>query len=179
MSKVNELINEIRTNLSQTSSSAKDEERVMRAMLNDREYKVDVYSKEGKIGEFCPAEEARNMIASVIASTVKISNEEAKKLADAHEFKKSESQAMINISKEFINTYLQTGRKLPLGGRKYSDVKLSEKHVEATTKAYQRKIGVNADGSPRYEKAFADVKAHNTIRVHSSCPEWIKNGTIK
>mgnify|MGYP000952907046 CR=1 FL=1 len=171
--KVVELVNEIKTNLTQTSSSTKDEERVMRAMLNDREYTVDIYSKEGKTGTFCPAEEVRNMLTSVISSAVKISADEAKKLADEHEFKKSESQAMINISKEFINTYLQTGRKLPLGGRETSDVSLSKKDVKASIRTYPRKVGVNPDGTARYDHPEAPVKAHSSVRVHSSCPPWV------
>lgn len=172
--KMNELIQEISSNLTQVSSSAKDEERVMRAMLNDREYKVGVFSKEGKVGEMCPAEEAREMLGSVIASTVKISQDEAKKLADQHDFKKSESQAFVNISKEFVNTYVQTGRKLPLGAREKSDVAVSLKKIEDTSRTYPRKVGVGADGKGIYEKAETSVKAHESIKVHSSCPAWVE-----
>lgn len=171
---VENLISEIDTVRSQVSSSSKDEERVMRAMLNDREYKVGIYTKEGKTGEICPAQEARGMITSVIKSATKVSVEEAAKLADAHEFSKSESQAMINISKEFVNTFMQTGRKLPLGGRETSDVSLSLKKVEDSVRSYPRKIGVDAEGEGIYGTAEANIKAHKSIRVHSSCPDWVK-----
>ena len=42
MENVNELIKEIRTNVEKTrkSASSQDEVKVMRAMLNDKEYKV-------------------------------------------------------------------------------------------------------------------------------------------
>lgn len=172
--KVDELVNEIKTNLTQTSSSNRDEERVMRAMLNDREYKVGVYTKEGMVGEYCPAEDVRSMLTTVIANTVKISQEEAKSLADNHEFKKSESQTMVNLSKEFVNSYLQTGRKLPLGGREKSDVSLSRKEIPDSIVTYPKRVGVNADGSVKYENGKAEVKAHESVRVHSSCPKWIK-----
>ena len=44
MENVRNLVNEIRTGLTQKSSSQKDEVRVMKAMLNDRDYVVDVYN---------------------------------------------------------------------------------------------------------------------------------------
>lgn len=173
MSKVQELLVEIRSNLNQTYSSAKDEERVMRAMLNDQDYSVGVYSKEGKIGDFCPSETARTMVASVISSTTGVSKDEAQKLANEHVFKKSESQAFVDISKEFINTYTQTGRKLPLGGREKSDVALSLKELDERKVTYPKKVGVNADGKGIYENGEVTVKAHNSLKVHSVCPDWI------
>lgn len=174
MSKVQELLVEIRSNLNQTYSSTKDEEKVMRAMLNDKEYSVGVYSKEGKIGEFSPSEAARSMIASVVSATTGVSKDEAQKLADDHVFKKSESQAFVDISKEFVNTYTQTGRKLPLGGRQKSDVALSLKELDERKVTYPKKVGVNPDGTGRYENGEALVKAHNTLKVHSVCPDWVE-----
>jgi hypothetical protein len=145
--RVNELVKEIKSNLSQTSSSQKDEVRVMRAMLNDTEYKVGIYSKDGKEGEYCPADDARKMISSVISSATKIPAAEAEKLAHNHEFSKNEATSMIGISKEFVNTFLETGRKLPLGGREKSNVALSIKEVESSTRTYPKKVGVNSDGT--------------------------------
>jgi hypothetical protein len=173
MEQVKSLISEIKTNLSQTSASQKDEVRVMRAMLNDTSYKVDIYEKEGKVGEYCPAEDARKMITSVIASAAKVPTAEAEQMASAHEFKKSEAETFINISKEFTNTYIQTGRKLPLGGRATSDVALSEKHVDATDRPYPKKTGVDQEGKDIYIKAIAKVPAHDSVKVYSPCPAWI------
>lgn len=173
MENVRNLVNEIRTGLTQKSSSQKDEVRVMKAMLNDREYVVDVYG--GAEGEtFCPAKEAREMISSVIKSTTKISGEEATKLADAHEFNNKEASSMIGISKEFVNTYLETGRKLPLGGRAQSDVSLIQKEVAESERAYPKRVGVNEDGTPKYDRAMVPVKAHKSVKVIAPCPEWIK-----
>ena len=174
MSTVTSLVKEIKDGLSQVSSSNKDEIRVMQAMLNDKDYKVDIYGKDGKEGTYCPAEDAREMIASVISSAAKIPQAEAAKLADDYEFKKSEATTMINISKEFVNTYLQTGRKLPLGGRAKSDVALSLKEVEEGVRTYPKKVGVDAAGKPIYQKAEAKIAAHESIRVSSSCPSWIE-----
>lgn len=173
MENVKNLVSEIKSGLSQKSSSQKDELRVMKAMLNDKEYEVSVYGGE-TVGTFCPAKEARDMIASVIKTTTKMSGEEAAKLADAHEFSNKEAASMIGISKEFVNTYLNTGRKLPLGGRENSDISLIQKEVKATTRSYPKRVGVNEDGTPRYEREEAPVKAHVTAKVIGSCPSWVK-----
>ena len=62
MENVKELVSGIRAGLSQKSASQKDELRVMKAMLNDRDYEVTVYG--GAENEtFCPAREAREMIS--------------------------------------------------------------------------------------------------------------------
>ncbi len=173
MDKVTTLVKEIREGLSQTSSSQKDEVRVMRTMLNDREYKVDIYGKEGKVGQYCPAEDARAIAASIISSAAKIPAAEAVKLSESYEFSKNEAILMIDLSKEFVNTFLQTGRKLPLGGREKSNVSLAIKDVESTTRTYPKKVGVNNDGTPRFGKGEVQVNAHQSVRVFAPCPPWV------
>ena len=93
---------------------------------------------------------------------------------DGYTVRKTEAAAMVGISKEFVNTYLKTGRKLPLGAREKSDVSLSLKKVEATTRVYPQKIGVNDDGSDKFSKTPTKVPAHDSIRVHAPCPSWVK-----
>lgn len=175
MDTVNEILKDIKSNLSQVNASQKDETRVMRAMLNDRTYEVGIYGKEGQTGTFCPAKEARVMIASVMSSAAKIPQAEAEALADKHEFKKSEATIMVDISKEFVmNTYLESGRKISLGGRTTSDVSLSRKHVDAHVAHYPKQIGFDSNGKAKYGPGEAHVKAHDTVKVHSSCPAWVK-----
>ena len=171
---VQEIINEIRSGLSQTSSSARDEIRVMKALLNDTTFKVGVYDKTGKVAERCPSEEIRGMVAGIVASTTKINSAEAKQLVNNYEFKKSDAATMIDFSKDYINTALSTGRKIPLGATATSNISISKKEVEAKTRHYPKRIGVNGDGSPKCETAEAVVPAHDSIRVFSPCPSYIK-----
>lgn len=174
MSTLNELIKEIKGGLTQIASSGKDEVRVMKEMLNDTEYTVGVYSREGKIGEYCPAEDVRTMLSNVVSSVTKISKEESEKLVETYKFKNSDAQVVVNVSKEFINTYMSTGRKLPLGGRERSDVNLALKDVKETVKTYPKRNGCDEEGNPIFQHPKAKVKAHESIRVIASCPEWIK-----
>lgn len=174
MSKTNELLNEIRNGLSQCSSSQKDEVRVMQSMLNDREYVVGIYGKEGKVSDYCPAEEYRKMLTGVVASTTKIGKEEAAQLTNKYEVTKSDASVMVGISKEFVNTYLNTKRKLPLGGREKSNYELSIKENQATTKKYPKQVGIGSDGKGVYESTPKNVPAHNSIKAHGGCPSWVK-----
>lgn len=172
--KVNELVKDIRSNLSQVGSSRKDEVRVMRAMISDDSYVVDVYGKNGVESTYSPAADFKAMGASIISSAAKIPQAEAAKLMSDYEPKKGEAESMVNISKEFVNTFLQTGRKLPLGGRAMSDVSLSLKQVPEGTRQYPLKVGVDDNGNPIYSKAPTTVAAHEGIRVYAPCPPWVK-----
>ena len=171
---VKALVNEIKAGLSQTSSSHKDEVRVMKAMLNDPTFEVDEYGKDGVIGSYNPCKDFRNMCTSIISSAAKIPQAEATNMMENYEVKKSEADSMVRISKEFTNTFLHTGRKLPMGARAKSDVSLSLKEVAPSTRLYPQKVGVNEDGSSKYSKAPTTVPAHEAIRVHAPCPSWIK-----
>lgn len=174
MSETSKLIEEIREGLSQKSASQKDEVRVMRSILNDKDYVVGVYGAAGKVGEYCPSEDARKMAASIINTTTGVSKEEAATLADNHQFSNSEASSMVGISKEFINTYSQTTRKLPLGGRETSNVSLQGVHVEASTTRYPKKVGIGSDGKGVYESTVKSVPTHDKIKASAPCPTWVK-----
>lgn len=171
---VTALIQEINTNLKQTSSSRKDEVAVMQAMLSDPEYEVNIYGKDGIEGTYNPTNDFRSMCASIISNAAKVPVAEATQLMSDYSVRKSEATSMVNISKEFVNTFIHTGRKLPLGAREKSDISLSIKNVEAATRMYPQKIGVNDDGSDRYSKTPTTIPAHESIRVHAPCPSWVK-----
>lgn len=147
------------------SSNRKDEVNVMRAMLNDPTFKVGIYDKSGKIDDYCPSESFRKMISGVVASTTKISQQEAASLVEGYEFTKSDAAAVVGLSKEFINTYITTRRKLPLGGREFFNVTLELKKIEERTASVPSK-----DGS----RISSTIPAHYGIKATSPCPSWVK-----
>lgn len=174
MSELTTVIEGIKENLSQRSASQKDEVKVMQTMLNDKEYSATVYGSEGAIGTYCPAADARSMLTSVIADTTKISKNEAAALADAHQFSKAEASSMIGVSKEFINCYMQTGRKLPLGGREMSNASLIGIDMAESTTRYPKKVGIDESGNAIYENTEKAVPAHLKVKSSSPCPAWVK-----
>ena len=174
---VNSLVEDIKKNLSQCSASRKDEMRVMQAMLSDPDYEVNVYGKTGVVDTYNPCKDFRSMCSSIISSAAKVPTAEAETMMNNYSVKKNEASSMVNISKEFINTYLHTGRKLPLGGREMSDISLTLKNVPAKVRPCPHKIGVNEDGSNMYSRNPTTVEAHESIKVQAPCPAWIKGSS--
>lgn len=174
MENVKTLITEIKENLSQVNSSQKDEVRIMKAMINDPEYKVGIYGKNGQEGTYCPREDAVGIVSSILHNAASMPTAEADVVAEKYEFSRNEATAMIGISKEFINTYIQTRRKLPLGGRENFDISISGKEVKASTKTYPEKKGFDENGNPIWGKGEKKIKAHMSAKIHASCPPWVK-----
>ena len=163
MENVQDLIKEIAgvTGTSRTcTASRKDEVRIMKAMMNDKEYKVAVYDKNGQTGFICPSQELRDMCATVLSATTKISAAEAEHL--------------IEFSKEFVHTYLHTGRKLPLGGREKSNVAFSLKSISEGYRTYPKCIGVDKDGNKQYAAGKTHVNAYESVKVHAPAPAWVE-----
>lgn len=174
MQKLTDLITGIRVGLTQQSASKKDEVEVMQAMLNDTSYEVGVYTKDGLQETFNPSAKAREIVISVLQNTAQLNAEEAKLLGDSHEFSKKEAQNFIDVSKEFINTYTQTNRRLPLGGRENSDVTLIRKEVAESTRAFPYKTGTE-NGKDVFEIRETVTPAHESLKSSGSCPAWLKN----
>lgn len=166
MESARKIIAEVTDGVNQRSASRKDEITVMRAMMNDTNFSVDVYDKEGKVGEYFPSKEVRKVVSNVVAATTKLPIKEATDLVNSYEFTKADAQAMVNLSKEFVNTYLHTGRKLPLGGRINSNIELMWKDVAERTAGIPSK-----DGRARTETF---VPAHGGIKASNPCPSWVK-----
>ena len=175
MENVQNLINEIKDNLTQKSSSKKDEVRVMKAMLNDTSYKVAVYDKSGKTGEYCPAESAKQIVSSVLQHSAGISNTEADALAVNYEFGTTEAENMVNISKEFINSYVHTGRKINMGGRERSNVSIELQELEASSRPFPKVVGIDNNGKKIYGRGMSKVGAYESLKITAPCPAWIDN----
>ena len=176
---VKDVIANIAETRTQTSANSKDENRVALAMLNDPTYVVDIYNKEGIVGQYSPYAETRDMISNIIKDTAKISEGEAKKLAENYQFDKKNSQAMINFGKEFVLTYLQTGRKLPMGCREKSNCSLIKITKDARTSSFPVPNGVDANGEKIYTTTTGTTPAYESIRVSGACPAHLKNKAKK
>jgi hypothetical protein len=171
--KVQVLIDEIKGTITQVTSSRKDEVRVMRAMMNDSSYEVGIYSKEGKVDAFNPSKAIRTMVASAMSGSAKIPQNEASALMENYEFKRAEAEALVDVSKEFINTYVHCGRKIQLGGREKSDVSLSLKEIEAGNRPYPKQVGVDANGNKMFTRGEAFVPGYESLKVYAPCPTWV------
>ena len=132
-----ELMAEIKeTTKKQKSANKIDEIRVMRAMLNDPDFQISIYDKnKGYIGSRCPHENATEFVANVCSAVTGIDNKSASELASNYEFTKKDAIFMLETSRDFTNTYLETGRKLPMIQNEKSQAELFVRPVEAKEKA--------------------------------------------
>ena len=157
------------------AASQKDEIAVMRAMINDKDFKVQVYDRNGATDQFIsPSDNARSIGSKILTRTTKMPRAESNTLMSEDEFTNKDAEAFVNISKEFISGYMDTGRKLPLGKREKSDISLSRKIVEPSTKGTPIKVDVDANGNDVWETKTTYRPGHESIRVHAPHPPYIK-----
>ena len=164
----------IKAGLTQKSASKKDEVLVMQAMLNDRKYTVDVYGKDGVQGQYNPSKDFRGVVSDIMSSAAHMQKAEAEKIVDGYDFKRNHAESMVSVAKEFINTYMETGRKMKLGGRKTSDVSIVKKDFAAGMRRYPTQIGVTDDGKPINGSSEVWVGAYSGIKASSPCPPCIR-----
>lgn len=166
---VKNLVNSIKEDLNhQTSSSMKDEVSVMMAMMNDKTYIVEELGKDGQVvGTFCPAEIATRMAANIIKGATKVSTAEAEELANSYEFGKKEATAMVTLSKEYINTYLDCGRKIKFGNREGKSLVLSQKEKETYECKFPKKVGYDSNGNAQYELSTTTIKGYKEVKANS------------
>lgn len=156
------------------TKSQKNELSVMVAMMNDPSYQVDVYSAGGYQGIYCPAQSIRRVISNSMAAMTGMSRMETDGLVARHEFNNHDAKEMLSFTKEFVHTYLKTGRKLPLGGREMSNVSLKLKQVPAGFVSYPVKVGEDSEGHAICESKNAYVGSYETVKVYGPCPAWRK-----
>lgn len=172
---VMECIQDIRKVRTQTAANARDELRVAQAMLNDRDFVVDVYGKSGVVGQYCPYLEMRTMLANAIREVTHMSQKESTELAMGYTYDRNAAQSMVNFSKQYVLTYTETGRKLPLGCREHSNISLLQKHKEAKISSFPMPTSVDADGNKVYASKTSITPEYDTMRVIGTCPAHLKN----
>ena len=165
---VKSVVSSIKKDLRQSSSSSKDEVTVMMAMMNDKTYKVDELGKDGQVvSTYCPAEVAQDLAATIIKSATKVSAAEADELAKNHTFGRKEATAMVTMSKEFVNTYLDCGRKIKFGNREGKSLVLSQKDKEASNCTFPKRTGYDESGKPIYQLASTEIAAYKEVKAVS------------
>ena len=165
---VKEMVSTIKKDLRQSSASSKDEVSVMMAMMNDKSFTVDELGADGQVvSTYCPAEVVQDLAANIIKGSTKVSTAEAEELAKNHQFGKKEAGAMVTLSKEFVNVYLDSGRKLKFGNREGKSLVLSQKDKEASTCNFPKRVGYSEDGKAIYQLSTSEIPAYKEVKAVS------------
>ena len=125
------LIQSIIERTSQTAVNKADEVILMQCMLNDKSYKVPIYDRnKGYVGSRCPREEALGIAVDTLSGVTGMTHAEAEALTNEYQFTKKDASRYINLGKDFIGTYMQTGRKMILTSDPRGESSINYKYVE-------------------------------------------------
>lgn len=157
---INDLMKEIKeVTQKQKAASRVDEIRVMKMMLNDPEYKVSVYDRNrGLIGTRCPREEAVKFVTSTTCAITGLETKSATELASNYEFSKKDAMFFLDNSRDFMETYLSTGRKYPIMQTVDSEAALFIKPVASRVKSNPSSVGASTT-IPSFEKVVCRSKS--------------------
>lgn len=130
------LVNEIKKSTNQIAINKVDEIRVMKCMLNDKDFSLGVYDKNlGYIGERSPHEEAVNFVKNVISGATGLDGRDSRHLAENYEFTKRDAGFLIDNMRDFIQVYTGTGRKINIMQTAATEACLYTKPIEAGKKS--------------------------------------------
>jgi len=147
--------------------SAKDETQIMMGILNDTSFKVTTNVTKECAGELhCPAELFKSVIASAISDTTKMSRDEATSLAESFEISPKDANSMVQVSKDFINTTLDCGKRISLG-----DLPTRKVSLETKTVAERERECIKPQTK---EKITVKTPEYNTVKAIGKCPDWLK-----
>ena len=134
-SELEQMISEIKKSTSQVSINKVDENRVMRCMLNDPDFRLGVYDKNlGYVGDKCPHEEAVSFVKNIIMGATGLDGKDSKHLAENYEFTKRDANFLLENMRDFTQVYMSTGRKMNIMQSAATEACIFAKSVPAGTK---------------------------------------------
>lgn len=131
-----ELVLEIKKGTKQVSINKIDEVRVMKCMLNDKDFELGVYDKStGYVGQRNPHNEAVNFVKNIISGATGLDGKDSRHLAENYEFTKRDANFLLDNMRDFIQVYTGTGRKINIMQTSATEACLFTKPIEASTKS--------------------------------------------
>jgi len=165
-STLSEMIAEIKANTKQVAINRNDEVRVMKEMLNDPNFNVSIYEKStGYVGQRCPREEATGFVKNIIQATTGLDARDSKHLADNYEFTKRDATFLLTNMRDFMSTYLSTGRKINIVQSANAEANLFARDVKPLVKTIPA-----SEGSK--ETKQITTAAYTKIVSNSKCPKY-------
>ena len=130
------VIDEIKQNTKQIAINKVDENRIMRCMLNDKDFRIGIYDRNlGYIGEKCPHDEAVTFVKNIISGSTGLDGKDSKHLAENYEFTKRDAGFLLDNMRDFIQVYTSTGRKINIMQTEDTEACLFTKQVPSSTKS--------------------------------------------
>lgn len=159
---MNEVLKEI-AEANSNKASDKTNAAIMRAMITDKDFNITVFDGKGNAKDTVnPHEKFTSICSEVLSQAGGVSKTEAAGLAEGYTPSPAVAANMVDISKAWLGTTLQSGTKVALWNTETSKCTLKMEHKEAST------TKVPSTGEEKQIPAFDKIKAS------SSCPSWLK-----
>lgn len=168
-SELETLVQEIKQASSQVAINKVDEVRVMRCMLNDKDFSLSVYEKNvGYVGQKCPHDEAVTFVKNIISGSTGLDGKDSRHLAENYEFTKRDANFLLENMRDFIQVYTGTGRKMNIMQTAATEACIFTKDMSSGTKMVPDKE--NPGQSKR-------ITTSPFIKLVSSskCPKYIED----
>jgi hypothetical protein len=134
-SELEQLISDIKKNTNQIAINKVDEVKVMKSMLNDKNFSIGVYDRNiGYIGQKCPHNDAVKFVKGVIAGATGLDNKDAQLLAENYEFSNRDANFLLENMRDFLYVYTNTGRKINIMQSANTEACLYTKEVNSSIK---------------------------------------------
>lgn len=165
-SELEQLVSEIKKSTKQISINKVDEVRVMKSMLNDKDFSIGVYDKsQGYIGQKCPHDEATKFVKGIIAGATGLDNKDAQHLADNYQFTNKDANFLLSNMRDFIYVYTGTGRKINIMQSADSEASLFIREIKEGTK------NIPDSDNPGKTKEVATSPYTKLVSI-SKCPRY-------
>lgn len=149
--------------MKQKSQNKGDEVAVAQTLLNDPDFQVGIYDKnKGLIGTRNVHEEAVKFVANISAEITGLDKKTAEDLASQYTFTKKDANFIINTSRDFVQTYLKTGRKFNLVQSEDAEANIFLKATPAKEKLIPTREGTKLVKTGAYQK----------VACKSGCPKY-------
>lgn len=154
-SELDNLIKSIKESTKQLGANRIDEVSVMTCMLNDKDFRVGIYDKsDGYIGSRCPANEATMFVKNIIQNATGLDSKDSLHLAESYNFTKKDATFLLSNMRDFMDTYMRTGRKFNILQNEFSEAAIYTKEVASVTK----KVPDKDNGTSKEIKTSAFTK---------------------
>lgn len=168
-SELEEIISEIKKSTTQIAINKVDEVRVMKSMLNDKNFSIGVYDKNiGYIGQKCPHDDAVKFVKNIVAGATGLDNKDAQVLADNYQFTNKDANFLLNNMRDFLYVYTDTGRKINVMQSADSEASLFIREVESSKKQVPDK------DNPGKTKEVT-TSPYTKLVSSSKCPKYAMN----
>ena len=162
------LIADIKKNTKQTAINKVDEVRVMKSMLNDKDFSIGVYDKaQGYIGQKCPHDDAVKFVKNIVAGATGLDSKDSMHLAQNYEFTNRDANFLLSNMRDFLYVYTGTGRKINIIQSADTEAAIFIREAKASDKLIPDK-----DNPGKTKKVR--TSAYTKLVSNSKCPRYNK-----